>query len=277
MGIFWAVTIIILMTAFILLKKTNKKQNIIHIIIITFGLLLCHNDFLCFILTFFKIPITLLILSLINLVVSFLLFIPIIKNKTIQSFSISKIDLLFIFLIITFILIILKAGKISTNSLKYEGSDSSRYYIFARTFAKSKNLLIDNEDYIYGNFSLIKTMSYVNSGLIMKAINGTAENFDNYKIFVSFSIFILIITAIEMYLLLTKNTNKKSKKTIAFIFSLLYTLGYPLNSFIYGFEYLSVSLLIICLIFDVINSYNNEKIRLKFFTPILFLLNFRII
>ena len=66
MGIVYFISVLALITAFILIKKTNKTLSIISFIGITIVTLFCYNAFVCYVLTFVKIPITLVSLSIIN-------------------------------------------------------------------------------------------------------------------------------------------------------------------------------------------------------------------
>ena len=73
MGIVYIISLISLMASFILIKKTQKKLNILSFIAITIGLMFCYNTLVCYILTFFTIPITLLGLSIINFIITIIL------------------------------------------------------------------------------------------------------------------------------------------------------------------------------------------------------------
>ncbi len=91
MGIIYTLTILLLIIAFILIKKSDKKLNIISFTSITIVLTLCYNAFICYILTFVKIPTTLLNLSIINVVLAGILFYFIFRKKEIQKYEIDKI------------------------------------------------------------------------------------------------------------------------------------------------------------------------------------------
>ncbi len=85
MGIIYTLTVLILFISFILIKKTDKKLNILGFVAITIGVLFCYNTFVCYVLTFFTIPVTLLNLSIINLAISIVLMFFIIRKKQIQT------------------------------------------------------------------------------------------------------------------------------------------------------------------------------------------------
>ena len=84
MNIIFILSLTCLITLFILMKKTEKKIDILSFIGITAVITMCYNVFLAFILTFFKIPFTLLNLSVINFIISAIFVVITIKNKEIQ-------------------------------------------------------------------------------------------------------------------------------------------------------------------------------------------------
>ncbi len=91
MGVIYLISILVLSIGFILIKKSDKKLNIISFISITIVLTLCYNAFLCYILTFIKIPTTLINLSIINIILAGILFFIIFRKKEIQKYEIDKI------------------------------------------------------------------------------------------------------------------------------------------------------------------------------------------
>lgn len=274
MGIIYAISLILLMISFILVKKTDKKLNILSFIAITIGTMFCYNTFICYVLTFFTIPVTLLNLTIINIVFAGILIFLILRKKQIQSYEIKKIDLLYIVLLGIAVLIVSYLNFGFPFNIKYETGDPSVHYLTAEMFAENDSLLVKDRDEVYSSFTTRKTVSYVNSGLIMKCLQGVIDPFYNYNIFIVFGIFVLFITAVSMYTTISTFAIDKKTKFLAFIVSLIYTMGYPLNSFLFGFEYLSMGILLICLIFDMVYYFKNNELKLPYIITIFALLNF---
>lgn len=274
MGIIYALTVLIIFVSFILVKKTDKKLNILSFIAISIGVLFCYNTFVCYILTFFTVPVTLLNLSIINLAISIILTFFIIRKKQIQSYEIHKIDILYIFLLLIAVLIVSYLNFGFPFNIKYETGDPSVHYLTADMFSEDDALLITNRDEVYGSFAQRKTVSYVNSGLIMKCFSDVTDSYYNYNIFICFGIFVLFITAWAMYTTISSFAIDKKTRFLAFIVSLIYTMGYPLNSFLFGFEYLSMGILLICLIFDMIHYFKVGELKTIYIVIIFALLNF---
>ena len=51
-------------------------------------------------------------------------------------------------------------------------------------------------------------------------------------------------------------------------------MGYPLNSFLFGFEYLSMGIFLICLIFDMVYYFKNNELKTGYIVLMFLLLNF---
>ena len=80
-GIIYVISTLILMVSFILIKKIGRKINIVSMIGVTILLDLCYNAFLCYLLTFFNISNNLYTLSIINLLISAIFIVKIVKKK----------------------------------------------------------------------------------------------------------------------------------------------------------------------------------------------------
>lgn len=275
MGIIYSISVLILLISFVLVKKTEKKIDIINFICISIVALLSYNTFICFVLTFFTIPITLWLLTLINAVISVLFIALIIKNKQLQKYSFKKIDLLYIFLIAIVILAVSYLNFDFPFDVNYETGDPSVHYLTSLKFAESEALLPNIEyDEVYGDLSVRKPASYVNSGLLMKCLSKDVDSIECYNIFASFSIFTLLLTGITLYSALKNFSKSNEHNFFAFLVTLLCTLGYPLNSFLFGFEYLSLGLLILCSIIDLVYYYDNKLLEFPYLVTLLALLNF---
>lgn len=274
MQIIYILSLIILIISFILIKKTDKKLNILSFLNITIGVIFCYNTFISYVLTFFLIPVTLTSLSIINIVFSIILISLMLWKKQIQKYEIKKIDILYIAVLGIAVLIVTYLNFGFPFNIKYETGDPSVHYLTSEMFAENDSLLITDRDQVYNSFATRKTVSYVNSGLIMKCLDGIIDPFYNYNIFIIFGIFVLFITASSMYTTISTFAIDKKTRFLAFVVSLIYTMGYPLNSFLFGFEYLSMGILLICLVFDMVYYFKNQQLKLVYSIIIFALLNF---
>ncbi len=69
MSILYSISVILLFITMILVKKSEKKLDIVVTLVLGIALLLCYNTFVCYIFTMCHIPIHLGSLSIINSII----------------------------------------------------------------------------------------------------------------------------------------------------------------------------------------------------------------
>lgn len=275
MGIIYLISAIALMIVFLLLKKTDKKINIIFWIFLTLVVMLCYNVFLCYILSLLKIKSYLITLTIINLVFTIAGAIYLKNKKEIQKYYLKKFDILAIISILI-IVITISYQRFGTNfEIKYESSDAATHYIAAKQFYKNKMLLVNPEieDRLFG-FESFMPAAYVNTGIAFDVLSGFVSESDFYILYILFDIAIWYIGAVLFYLIATKNTKKIFLHIMGLIFACLYMLAYPLNSMLFGFAYLSLALIVIEGIIAVAPMLKKKEVKQKYILPISFLLTF---
>ena len=281
-GIIFIISTIILEISFILIKKVNKEVNILTFIVVTIVLNMCYSSFICYVLTFFNIPNKLYLLSGINFIISIGIFIKIFKNKinkknekklNTQKYTIDKVDI-FAGVVLLILTITVSMIDFKIFNVNYDTGDPATHYYTSLKFMQEEKLLVDFKEDVYGNFETRKFVSYVNSGLIMKCFEGKIDSIDNYIIFISFSSFVLFLTGYLIYIILIRFSKNDKTKILALIVSSLCVLGYPLNSLLFGFEYMSLALCIMLAIIETIYLFTKDKLKLSYSIILLFLLNF---
>lgn len=275
MGIIYIISGIILLVNFILIKKSDKEIDLVGFTALSIVLLFCYNTFICYVLTFLTIPCKLEILALINIIVSLCLIMPIIKNKKVQKYTYMKIDILYIFLIVFLLLIVAFINFGFPFEVNYISSDPSYHYLTSLKFAKEDSLMPNTvHDQVYGDVSVRKAVSYTNSGILMKSFSEDLDFIKCINIFIGFDIFTVVLIGIMVYIILKKHAKKSEHKFWAFLIALICTLGYPLNSMLSGFEYLTMGLLMICAIIDLVWYYENDMFKFSYVLVMFGLLNF---
>ncbi len=275
MRILYVLSVIALFISYLLVKKSEKKIDILKQIALNLVILFCYNAFVYYVTTFFRIPLTLWGFSGINLFFSLIMIIYMIKTKKVQKYSFKVIDLIYIVLLGIAVLIVTYFNFNFPFEIKYESGDPSAHYITSEKFAEEDSLLPGGEaDEVYGKLENRKTASYVNSGLIMKCLQGIIDPFYNYVVFIAFGIFILFLSGWMFYSVISRFAKNNITRFLAFAMALLYTMGYPLNSLLFGFEYLSMGILVLSAIIASIDIYQNEEIGFKQNLLVFFLLNY---
>lgn len=273
MNILYLISIIILFTTVILIKKSDKKINFMANFIITVVAFMCYQSIIAYFLDLAKIPITLLTISLINImVIAILWVIHYFKIKKFQNYNIKKSDIIFlVVLLIVNIPILYKEYGLLEN-FRYISTDAVVHSQAAITFSKSDFLLdsMTNWEAINPTFMI---SSYVNDGLLMKAFENIIGEFNLYKIYMFTDISYYLMIGYIFYLLLTssKKCDTKTKYILAGIISILFMIGYPLNSIITGFHYFTLGILEFITILYVVKILYKEDKKISYI--LLFLLN----
>ena len=271
MSIIYILTIISIITLNMLIYKKEEKLNLISWLIISIGILINYNICICVILSFLKIKSTLITLSIMNIIISILLGIKIKKDGKIQKYNIFILDIIavVIMFIIVIIVTIMQYG-IPIN-IKNSITDGATHYRVADEFYNYSKLLYEENSDILSIFNEGALMpgAYINTGIVFKVFSPVIEETYFCKLFIIFDVAMWLLAGLLMYALLSDN-KKESKNIIALIFSLIYMLGYPLNSVLSGFSYLQVGLnAIICILFVM-----KQNLKPIYKDILMFLLNF---
>lgn len=275
MNILYVITILAIYTVLMLIHKTEKKQNIIMWITISTILILCYNVLICTLFSFLGILCTLLNLSITNIIIILVLSIFGVKKKKVQKYYVKISDIVFSILLLVIVIFIAYEQYGFPFNIKYDSTDSASHYFFAEQFYKNAQLLnIGETEDQFGMYlpQYRLPAAYVNEGIIFKIFDGIISKTD---LFIIFDLCILYMSAILFYYSLKKYV-KDSKKlnVIAIVFTLIYMLGYQLNSVITGFVYLTLGLDIVLTLMLVLSNYEKEEISNIIIIPILTLLSF---
>lgn len=274
MNVIYILTIVLIISLHMLLYKKEEKQNFFSWLIVTIGLFFCYNICICVIISFVKIKSTLVTLSIINCITIFLLGLKIYKDKKIQKYNINKMDIISVIVIlITVCVIAIKQYGIPMN-VKNSITDASTHYWVADEFYNYSMLLIEDNSDVLGFFDERAFMpdSYINTGILFKIFSPIIEETYFCKLFIVFETFMWCLSGLLMYVLLSNNKKEEKQKFLPLIFSLIYMLGYPLNTLLSGFSYLQMGLnIIICIIFVM-----QQKIKQEYRDILIFFLTFGI-
>jgi len=277
MNILYIITILAVYILFILIHKTEKKQNILEWIPISIILTLCYNILICLILTFIGIKCTLINLNICNIIVIGSFSSILLKDKKIQKYYLKISDLIYAILLLSLVVFIGYKQYGIPFSIKYRITDGSSHYHFAQQFAENETLLYNEAtDDILGIYKSGFRLpgAYINEGILFRVFDEILHSID---IFIIFDLFVLYLSGILFYYLLKAYANENRKmQFLAVIFSIMYMLGYQLNSMLMGYVYLSLALDIIICFMLLIANYRKEEIDFKIALPILSLVSFGI-
>ena len=271
--IIYVLSVIYIFVTFILYKKSDEKISLLKFLTISVVTFLCYNTFVCFIISTINIPITLLILSIINMVPGTLLLYFIVKDKKIQKYSIEIKNIIATIFIVIITLTFLNLNFGFDLNIKYIMTDASVHYMAARDFYKNDKLLNKVEDTPISKEFM--TGTYVNTGILFKIVEPIIGETNFYKVFILFDTFLLCLMGLTMYIAIQNIIKNKFNFVISLIMILIFIAGYPLNSYIYGYCYLQLGILIIVTIINILQFFN-YKINKKIIYTLLLILNFAI-
>lgn len=271
MNIIYILTSLILIISYLLLNKSEKKENLIHSVIISVILFLTYNIFITQLMFFVHLKSTLLNLAIVNIAFSAIFISKEIKTKNIQKYYINKLDIIavIIILIASISIVIMNYG---TNiAIKHAVTDAATHYFASDDFYRYSTLFSrESSDTIkWLNCPYLMTGAYVNTGIFLKLFKGIIDEAFFCKLYFIFDIFIWILSGVLMYTALSINHKNKKHQILALVFTFFYILAYQLNSLFAGFSYLGIGLDIIIGIIIIMKS----EIKTKYKISSLFLLN----
>ena len=243
---------IFLSVGFYLLKKSEKRLNAVAWIPVTFITWMCYNAYLSAIINLISIPINVKSFSIFNFIIGAFIWYRIIKKREIQSYSISKFDII---AICALIIIAIYIGKVRfTSSLleTYLTSDPSVHFQFAMDIVNNQKV----SDMYFAQLSnalIIETL--------VPIFKLTVTNY--YKIFIMSDILMFLLSGMIFYSVISKWMDKRLLKVIGFIITVFYMLAYPLNNLVFGFVYLGLGVSVIAYIIFVVDLYINEDLDKK--------------
>lgn len=238
---------------FLKLKKTEKNENIVLWFVLSIIILMCFNIFVTLIFSILKIKSTIFNLSILYIILNIFMVFEIFKSKQTQKYLIKKQDIIISLSILVIVFIIAYVQYKFPFNIKYIITDGAVHYNAMVNFYSSSELLKNVN--LLDNFNTFMTGAYVNSGILLKILSSFFAIKNYFSVFVIFDLLLFWLSGELFYLLISKKNTKKSEYLLSFCFTLIYMLGYPLNSLLSGFVYLSLGLDIILAIMILVKYY----------------------
>ena len=262
MGIVYLITTICLFIAFLQVKKSDNKLNLVSWIVLSMILYLGYNILVCFIIGVFNIHTNLLCLTLVNIVVSTALGMHITENKERQTYYIKGKDILAVVIIIAITTFIgIDQYRPLDRTIATASVDGCMHYSAATNFADNMIILSKINNTTGYNFLTMQPGAYINTGILMNVvrnINPFAKDFVTFK---CFEIGIFALNILAFYILIEDKLTSKYKIMIGMVFVALYAFAYPYTSLLYGFSYLSVAIAFCTGMFYLAKIFRNKEIN----------------
>ena len=258
MGFVYLISLIFFIVSFLLIKKSENRVNIIKWIILSIGIIYAYNICIGMFLGVLRIPAHLWILSIINFVkgLSILLFC---KKKGIQQYNCSKESVVgIILMLILFSVMFVKDLYIYKGEVTHVAIDSAIHYRAAKEYAVNHELFVFSDSRTIFNFNIMQTGAYINDGILMDVLYRCfkVDYIYSYQIFETLTMFVNVLM---LYAFFIDKINTKRGVVGSILLAALYLYGYPYNSWIYGFSYLSVGLVMVLLILHMVEMLFGEN------------------
>lgn len=278
MRIIYLISIIILAIGFFSFKKSDEKLNLIKWITIFIISFMGYNITVCMILGLLKITCRLWLLAIINIIFGACLGYKSIKNKDCQKYTVSKLDLIGLAVLVAiFIEIVVVEIKPQDGGLKYAALDSAVHYRAAKHFSDNLMIFINCEDKTIYDFNVMQTGAYINDGLLMNVVNGLF-GMPEYYIYEMFEISIFFMMGLAFYSLIMDKIKSNSGFILTMLLVWLYWFAYPYNSYMYGFSYLSLGIMFVTgLLMVVPTLFGKDRIKTWFAITLISLVSMGII
>ena len=278
MGIFYVLTVLAMITTFVLVKKSENKVNLISWCVLSLIAYLGFNILVCMFFGVFNITTNLLFLSVIDLVVTAGFGVKIYKDKKIQSFEIRKRD--FLAVAIAIVIVCYMAVKQYTplsKTMANASVDACMHYSASTNFADNMKILSKIDNQTGYNFKTMQTGAYINTGILMSVVRSVIPEFKDFVTFKIFEIGIMLLNILAIYMLVSDKLKTKTNYVIGIVFVILYAFAYPYTSLLYGFSYLSVAITFATGLFYLAKIYDKKQTNFLTLLGLIFLMGVGII
>ena len=278
MGIFYLLSVLCMLSTFVLVKKSDKKVNLVNWCILSLISYLGFNIMICMIFGNLNVRTNLVFLSIINLIVSAGLGFKIYKDKEIQKFEIRVKDFIAVIICAVIICYIAVDQYVPlSNTVANASVDACNHYIAAVKFADNSIILSKIENNTGYNLKTMQTGAYINTGIFMSVVRNIIPDFKDYQTFKVFEIAVLFLNILAFYMLISEKIKANKNFVIGIVFLLLYAFAYPYTSLLYGFSYLSVSIAFATGLFYLAKLYGEKEVNFWCLLPLIILMGIGII
>ncbi len=278
MGIFYCLTVISMLITFILVKKSEKKLNLINWSVLSLIAYLGFNILVCMIFGVLNITTNLLFLLIVNLIVTAGFGFKICKDKKVQTFEIRIIDIMAVIVAvgITCYMAVSQYAPLS-KTMANASVDACMHYSAATNFADNMKVLSKIDNTTGYNFKTMQTGAYINTGIFISIVRSIVPSVKDFVTFKIFEMGIMLLSILSIYMLVSSKLKTKTNYIIGIIFLILYAFAYPYTSLLYGFSYLSVSIVFATGLFYLAKIYDKNEMNFSMMLGLILLMGVGII
>lgn len=240
-------------------KKSDEKFCGMIWLALIFVMIQCYHAFLAAILNVIHIPVNLVTFGIFDLAASVYFWLPVYRKKEIQKYVYGIVDIVFVVLLVLVVVWFAKARFAGWSlSINYKTVDPAPRFREAMDFVNEQS---------------ISRMFYaqVVNGTLIELLAPFAQLDYYYRIYVLSDLVQLFASGLMFFGMIRKYIKGKYLSIAGIAASFVFLLGYPLNSTIYGFTYLGMSLTLAAALLLLTDFFMEEKLD-KWFNIILLML-----
>lgn len=250
-SLFFVISFVALFVAVHLFQKSQRPQNRVVWLALDFISILCWGTLVGGIIDIFRIPINLWSMGAVYLLSAIGLGVYLYKTRKFQKYYFEKFDI--IYTVIFTVIIFLIGGSIVGPHIKlsYFNSDAAVHLKNTMNVVRSGHLPT-----MY--------MTELHNSMIIEVFMPFIAEVNIYKIFILIDAFFFLLETVFFMMVIRDYLDTKAMKVIGIIICLLYTLGYPLNSYLFSFLYWGVGVMLIVYLLYFIRLYQNNEVDSKY-------------
>ena len=244
MDFIYVLSMILLGVAFMLYKKSDEKLSFVKWLIILILTIISYNIVVGMFFGLIAIASNMFLLTMVNVLFIFILGYKAVKNKDFQKYYYCKKEIAGLLIItLMFGIMLVKDMKIQKGNIAHIAIDSSIHYRAAKHYSDSMMAFINVEDKTFFDFNIMQSGAYINDGLLMHIAHNISNGAITYEhTYEFFECLMVFMCGLGFYGIVMD----KIKGKLGFVLSLgfygLFIYGYPYNSYLYGFSYLTVGM-----------------------------------
>lgn len=244
--LFYIVSFLVFLSGLTMVKKTDKKMNIIVFGVVSLMTICCFQVLVTAIMDLIYIPINKLSLGIVNAKAGGLIWSQIIKKKETQAYYFDVFNVIAIGVLGIVLIWFIRRTCTFEFAPCYFAVDAAAHFRMA--------MGVVDYDAVYGMF-----FSAVHHGLFIDLLSPLVSEAVYYKLYVLSDMLHLMFAWVLFYCLIERYAKDTFLKIAAIIVSVVYAIGYPMNSTIFGFTYLGMGVAVISYLLIVYDYFVDDS------------------
>lgn len=246
-SILYLVSLLALFSGFFLMKKSDKKLYAVTWLPLSAVAIMCYQTLTAALLDLVHLPVNIISIAIFNLLLGAVCWYVVFRAKERQQYLCEMVDIIFV-LMILFAIALFGVVRYGTElRLHYNAVDGA-----AHLSAAMRVIYEEGVDAMY--------YSALHNGILMELLGPLFSAGTYYKIYVLGDILHLYLAGFMFWGVIRRYSADRFMKIAGVIVTFLYLFGYPLNSTLFGFSYLGVSLTVILYVIAVADEIFHENI-----------------